>query len=403
MTLGALIDSGIDAEPIRAGIASLGLDGVELRTDTVIKGGFRATYVRVEHPEQHAHRHLADIHRLIDPADAITDRQKHLAKRLFGAVASAEATVHGSTIDKVHFHEVGAIDSIVDIVGAAIGFDLLGADRITASPIPTGRGRIRIDHGICPVPAPGTAELLKGIPLEDVPLEAELTTPTGAAIIRTMVDGFSALPAMTIETIGYGAGTLDFPGRANLLRIFVGQGVLSPETDVISLLETNLDDVTGEVIGNAKSQLFDAGALDVFTTPIQMKKDRPGIQLSVICKPADAADIEAIVFRETGTLGIRRHQIERSIRAREGCTVTTPWGPVRGKRAWRLGELESFAPEFDDCARVAGEHSVPVREVYRAAEAAFEPAVPAPARDGHGYIHDHDHSHDHDHDHHHHH
>ena len=224
MTLAALIDLGVDLDAIQAGIDSLGLPGVSLNVSTVIKGGFRATYVRVEHPEQHAHRHLADIEEILERADRVSEPQKELARRIFHAVARAEATVHGSTMDRVHFHEVGAIDSIVDIVGAAIGFDLLGADQIVCSRIPTGYGQIKIDHGICTVPAPGTAELLKGIPLAHVPVEAELTTPTGAAIVATLVDRFDHLPEMTIESIGYGAGTRDFPQRANLLRVFVGDG-----------------------------------------------------------------------------------------------------------------------------------------------------------------------------------
>ncbi len=244
MTLAALMDAGVDPKAIKAGIDSMGLEGVEILIETVIKGGFRALHVRVEHPEQHAHRHLSDVHELIDRGDAITPPQKDLAKQIFAAVAKAEAKVHGMSVDEVHFHEVGAIDSIVDIVGAAIGFDLLAADQIVCSPLPPGRGQVKIDHGICTVPTPGTAELLKGIPLVDIPVEAELTTPTGAAIVTTLVDRFGPLPEMTIERIGYGAGTRDFPSRANLLRLFVGTATVSGETDQVALLETNLDDVS---------------------------------------------------------------------------------------------------------------------------------------------------------------
>jgi len=403
MTLAALIDAGIDAATIRAGIDSLGLEGVELLTESVIKGGFRATYVRVEHPEQHAHRHLSDITTMIDAADAISPKQKELAKQIFAAVAAAEARVHGSTIDKVHFHEVGAIDSIVDIVGAAIGFDLLNADLILSSPIPTGRGQINIDHGICTVPAPGTAELLKGIPLADVAVDAELTTPTGAAIIKTMVDRFTPLPAMTIDEVGYGAGTKDFPQRANLLRLFVGTAAITPDSDQVCLLETNLDDVTAEVIGYTKQKLLEAGALDVYTTSIQMKKDRPGVVISVICRPADADALESIVFDETGTLGIRRHVLQRSKRSRQGHTVETPWGTVEGKLSSRAGEQPRFTPEFEACARLAAENGIPIRDIYRAAEAAFmvtpTPAIATPRPHDHDHEHDHEHDHDHDHEH----
>lgn len=409
MTVAALIDAGVEERILQNAVASLKLPGVKLVIEPVMKGGFRALHARVEHPEQHAHRHLSDVHKILDEAEALTASQRDLARRIFGAVAEAEASVHGMPIEKVHFHEVGAIDSIVDIVAAAVGFDVLAADHIVCSPVPTGRGQIKIDHGICTVPAPGTAEILKGVPLWDIPVEAELTTPTGAAIVTTMVDRFSpALPEMTIEEIGYGAGTRDFPQRANLLRLFVGTAAVSPEADQVCLLETNLDDVSAEVVGYAQRKLFDAGALDVFSTPIHMKKNRPGIVLSVIARPADAERMEQILFDETATFGIRRRLMERSKRARREHTVETVWGGVRGKLGWRRGEQTVFVPEFEDVARVAEEQGRPFREVYRAAEAAFQPPPPEAAGnaglDAHAdahHHHDHDgHSHDHDHDHH---
>lgn len=410
MTLAALIDAGVDAAILRAAVDSLGLPGVKLVTQTVIKGGFRATYVRVEHPEQHAHRHLSDIQALVDKARGLTPAQRDLALRIFGAVAAAEARVHGMAVDKIHFHEVGAIDSIVDIVGAAVGFDVLGADQIVASRIPTGRGQVSIAHGICTVPTPGTAELLKGMPLVDVPIDAELTTPTGAAILKTLVDRFGPLPEMSIQSIGYGAGTKDFPERANLLRLFVGTAETPADSDSVTLLETNLDDVSAEIIGYTKRRLLEAGALDVFSVAIQMKKDRPGTLLTVIARPADADKLEGILFDETATFGIRRSRMERSKRSRREHTVTTPWGPVRGKLGWRSGQSPVFTPEFEDCARVAASVGVPLREVYRAAESACDLAqvVPpsdtsdastAPAGHDRGHAHDHAHGHDHSHDH----
>ena len=421
MTLGALIDAGVDEDAIREGIASLDLPDVRLAKETVRKSGFRATHVRVEHPEQHAHRHLSDIVGLIDDAQSITERQKELAKRIISAVAAAEAHVHGTTIEQVHFHEVGAIDSIVDIVGAAIGFDLLSVQRVIASPVPTGRGQITIDHGICTVPTPGTAELLKGIPLADVPVEAELTTPTGAAILATVVDQFGPLPPMTIESIGYGAGTRDVPGRANVLRLFVGTQAVQPDIDQVTVLETNLDDISSEITGYTKQKLLAAGALDVFSIPIQMKKDRPGIVLSVICRPADADQMESILFEETTTFGIRRLTVDRSIRSRREHVVDTPWGAVQGKLGWRPGGQVLFAPEFEACAQVAMHHGVPLRDVYRAAESAFlqtdaeslsqaevsgaAAANASPSHDHGGHCHDHSHDHDrnsHDHHSHHH-
>ena len=309
--------------------------------------------------------------------------------------------MHGTTVDRIHFHEVGAIDSIVDIVGAAVGFDVLGADQVVASRVPTGRGQVRIDHGICTVPTPGTAELLKGIPLVDVPIDAELTTPTGAAILKTVVDRFGPLPEMAIQSIGYGAGTKDFPERANMLRLFVGTAELRPESDYVTLLETNLDDVSAEIIGFAKRRLLEAGALDVFSSPIQMKKDRPGTLVSVLSRMGDVEKLESILFDETGTFGIRKMVVERSKRSRREHTVQTAWGPVRGKLGWRQGEECLFTPEFEDCAQLATKHGVPLREIYRAAESAFQPsAVAAAPPQPHSHRHDHDsHAHDHGHDH----
>ena len=409
MTLAALIDAGADEGVIRAGIASLGLEGVELKTSTVVKGGFRSTYVKVEHPEQHAHRHLSDIEEILDRADAITDSQKSLAREIFLAVAQAEAKVHGSTVDKVHFNEVGAIDSIVDIVGVAMGFDLLGIDEVYCSYVPTGSGKVRIDNGVCPVPTPGTAELLKGIPLADVPIEAELTTPTGAAIVKTLVDHFSkSLPPMTVEQVGYGAGTMDFPSRANILRLFVGTGIASADFDQVYLLETNLDDISGEIIGYTKQKLLDEGALDVFSMAVQMKKERPGVILSVICRPDQLEAMETVIFHETATFGIRRQLIERSKRLRESITIDSDWGPIEGKLGWREGEPAVFTPEFESCSKIAQEQGMPLREVYRTIEAWYQQAEldedDGEAHDhGHSHDHDHDspggHSHDHDHDH----
>jgi len=414
MTLAALIDLGVDQQKIKSAIDSLGLPGVTLHVEETKRCGFRGTYIRVEHPEQHAHRHLHHIQKLIDAATGLTPRQKQTALQIFHAVGTAEARVHGSTLEKIHFHEVGAIDSIVDIVGVAVGFDLLGADLIISSAVPTGRGQVKIDHGICTVPTPGTAELLKGIPLVDVPVEAELTTPTGAAFLATLVHRFAPLPEMAIEKIGYGAGTKDFPDRANMLRIIVGEAVAPLPRDQVVLLETNLDDVTGEVIGFTKQKLLASGALDVFSSSIQMKKDRPGTLLSVLCSLADAGRMEEILFSETATFGIRRHLLERTVRERKTVHVKTEWGTVHGKLGWIGTGKPVFTPEFKDCARIAETHGIPLRDVYRQAEKNFsvadvpvskpasapQPAVHSHDHDSdHGHDHDHDHGHSHDHDH----
>lgn len=404
MTLAALVDAGVNPQVIQTAIASLGIPGVELRFESVMKSCFRATAVRIAHPPGQPHRGYSQIARMIDAASGMSARTKTIAKSIFRVIGEAEARVHGSTLDQIHFHEVGAIDSIVDIVGAAAGFDALGADMIVCAPLPPGRGSVRIDHGLCPVPTPGTAEILKGIPLVDLPIQAELTTPTGAAIAKVLADRFGPLPAMTIEAVGYGAGTMNLPDRANVLRLFVGTATLSPQIDQVCLLETNLDDISGEVIGYVKQQSLKAGALDVYATSIQMKKDRPGVILSILCRPEDSERFEELLFRETGTLGIRRHRIERIKQARQSYTVQTAFGPVLGKLAWQPGGAPSFAPEFDDCARVAGERSVPLRDVYRAAEGAFASesikVAPGPqSTDGHTHDHSHDHSHDHGHSH----
>jgi hypothetical protein len=389
MTLAALVDAGADADTILHGLRSLGVDGLDVRFDTVQQGGFRALKFVVEHPPQHVHRHLEEVFETIDAAD-VRPSQRELARQIFLVLAEAEAKVHGMPITQVHFHEVGALDSIVDILGVAIGFDLLGADEIVCSPLPPGRGKIRIAHGICSVPAPGTAELLRGIPLADVPVDAELTTPTGAAIVRVLADRFGPLPEMTIEEIGYGAGTKELPGRANVLRLLVGTPCVSPHTDVVCLLETNLDDVSGEIIGYCRQRLMDAGALDVYCTPIQMKKDRPGVILSVLSRPVDADRLEALLFSETGTFGVRRQRIERSLRARMEQSVLTPWGEVAGKLGWLPSGEAVFSPEFESCAALARQLGVPLREVYRAALASIEQSICGD--------HDHDCDHDHDHD-----
>lgn len=405
MTLAALIDAGVDPQQIQAAIDSLGLEDVRLRVEETRKAGFRATKISIDHPPQHAHRHLSDIQQMIRQAEALTPLQKQNALSIFEAIGRAEAHVHGMSLEDVHFHEVGAVDSIADIVGAAVGFSLLGVDHIFCSAVPTGRGKIKIAHGVCSVPAPATAELLAGIPLADVDIEAELTTPTGAGIVATLVDEFRpGLPAMTIERIGYGAGTRDLPGRANILRLIVGEMAPTRHTDEVVLLETNLDDISAEILGHARNILMNAGALDVYTTSIQMKKNRPGTMLSVIAKPADADTLESLIFQETGTLGVRRRTIERSIRQREQLLVSTPWGEVTGKLAWRDAEPARFTPEFDSCAELAERAGVPLLDIYRAAEASFlfGSELEESEEDdesGHDHEHDHGHSHDHDHDH----
>jgi uncharacterized protein (TIGR00299 family) protein len=373
MTLGALVDAGVDLAAVNAAIETLGIAGCRLVANEVKKNGFRATQITVEHQPEHAHRHLHHITDMID-GSRLTDRQKDLAKRIFTRLGEAEAKVHGTTIRKVHFHEVGAVDSIADIVGAAVAWDLLGVDRIEASPVPTGRGTVTIAHGRVSVPAPATAELLAGIPIAESTVECELTTPTGAAILATLVDRFGALPAITIERIGYGAGQRDLAEQANVLRLFVGEAATMVTSDQVWVVETNLDDASGELIGYCTTRLWETGALDVYTTAIQMKKNRPGVMLSVLCQPEKIDKVERVLFRETGTLGVRRWPVSRHKLERRQHTVETEFGPIEGKLGWIAGQPPSFSPEFESCQRVAAEKGVPLRAVYEAAQKAFDAA-----------------------------
>ncbi len=373
MTLGALLDLGVDADAVRSALDSLGLP-IRLEVNKIRKGGFAATEVRVEAPEEHAHRHLPDVEAIL-ARGKLTDRQRGLALRIFRRLGEAEAAAHGMPLEKVHFHEVGALDSIADIAGAAVALDLLGAERVTSRAVPTGSGMVKCAHGLMPVPAPGTAALLKGVPIASSPIKAELTTPTGAAILTTVVQEWVDSPALTIERIGHGAGRREFVEQPNLLRLLFGTSAdaANPgERDTVWVLETNLDDVPAEVVGYCFDALFAAGALDVFTTAVQMKKNRPGIVLSVLAPESAVSAVEAVLFRETGTLGVRRYQVLRSKLLREAVTVQTPWGPVRGKRGWREGGPQVFSPEYEDCARAAREHGVPLREVYAKVRNAFE-------------------------------
>ena len=368
MVLGALLDSGVDPAPIRAALDSLGLP-ITLEAEKVKRCGFAATKATVEAADQENYRFLPDVEAIL-ARGALTPRQRELASAIFRKVAVAESVAHGMPLDRVHFHEVGALDSIADIVGAAVGLDLLGVERFTSSPVPTGTGTVKCAHGIMPVPTPGTAELLKGVPLAPSSVKGELTTPTGAAILTAVVTDFTPAPSMTIERIGHGAGTKDFLEQPNILRLWIGNATddarrATDEDDTVAVLETNLDDCPAEVIGYCFELLLAAGALDVFAVPIQMKKNRPGVLLSVIAEPGRVVELEEILFRETGTFGVRRTTAQRSKLAREEVTAETPWGPVRTKRGRREG-FEIVTPEYEDCARVAREFGVPLRAVYAA-------------------------------------
>ena len=367
MILGALVAAGLDPDALRQDLAKLRLDGYELLIRTCRKQGIAAIQVDVKITADQKHRHLSDITGIIDAAD-LSESVRRRSRQVFTCLAEAEAKVHGTSVEKVHFHEVGAVDAIVDVVGAVIGIDRLGIDRIVCSPIATGSGTVRCEHGVLPVPAPATAELLVGVPLADCDEVGELTTPTGAAILTTLADAYGPLPAMRISRTGYGAGHRNGRNRPNVLRLILGQDVEPADVrDQVVLLEANLDDATGEQIGYASQRLFEAGALDVFTTPIAMKKNRPGVLLSVLVLPEKEADCRRIIFAETSTFGLRRRVCVRHKLDRRTETVATRWGDIRIKLGMQDGTVIKIAPEYDDCAAAARRHGAPLRDVMDAA------------------------------------
>jgi uncharacterized protein (TIGR00299 family) protein len=376
MMLGALIDAGVDIAQIQAGVDSLGLPTCRLVAGTVSKCGFRATNVNVQYEPEHEHRHLHHITEMIDNSQ-LTENQKDLAKRIFTKLGEAEAKVHGCSIEKVHFHEVGAVDSIADIVGSAIGWDLLGVDHVECSPIPTGNGTVEIAHGTVSIPAPATAELLTNIPLAQSDIAAELTTPTGAAIIATIVDKFGSLPAMQIKTVACGAGDRDLENQPNVLRLLIGEiesTAKSPDDqthDEVWVLETNIDDMTGEAIGHCCGLLQQAGVLDVYTTAIQMKKNRPGVTLTALCHADSVAEAERIMFEQTTTLGIRKWPAQRHLLQRQPHTVETTWGPLLGKLATLPGGDQRFSPEYESAREISDREGISLQRVLAAAVTAY--------------------------------
>lgn len=375
MILSAMLSAGLPEAHLRSQLEKLNVTGYELEINHIKKQGFAAVKVDVHINDKPAHRHLHHITRIIDDS-SLADSIKTRSKQIFTRLAEAEAKVHGTTIEKVHFHEVGAIDAIVDVVGACIGVEALGLTRIVCSPIPTGSGTVKCDHGLMPVPAPATAELLRGIPIAECAEQGELLTPTGAAILGTLAESFGPLPPMKIDRIGYGAGTRDGKTRPNILRLIIGTPTTPTplQEDEVVVLETNIDDATGQQIGRAVDALFAAGALDVFTLPIQMKKNRPGILLSVIAEPATADACEAAMFAHTPTFGVRRQTWSRRKLDRRIDQVTTPFGEIRVKLGLRGAVVCIIAPENDDCAAAAEKHGASLHDVAYAAESAWRAA-----------------------------
>lgn len=371
MALGALIDAGVDFEEVRNGLAALPLEPFDINLEEVETYGLHATRIEIRTSTAGVIRTYASIRAMLDaaglPAEAL-----RIAQRIFRRLAEAEAMVHRKEVDVVTFHEVGAVDSIVDITGTALALSMLGVDRVFSSAVPTGLGMTKSEHGAMPIPAPAVVELLRGAPLYSKGVQTELVTPTGAAILAAMVEGYGELPMMRIEAVGYGAGThrLDFP---NVLRILVGEeepqgGARGPAARSGELvLETNIDDLNPEIYEYVLEQLLGAGAQDAWLTPIVMKKSRPAVTLSVLCSPQREQAIREILFRETGTLGIRSTAVSKQALEREIVKVETRHGAVAVKVGMLEGRAISVSPEFEDCARVAREAGVPAREVYEEA------------------------------------
>ncbi|MBW6485946.1 MAG: nickel pincer cofactor biosynthesis protein LarC [Syntrophobacterales bacterium] len=372
MTLGALIDVGADAATFRERLSSLGIGGYKLEITKRITGGVEATDVNVllEAPP-HTHRRLSDILGIID-SSGLSARVRETAGRIFLRLANAEARVHGCTPEEVHFHEVGAVDAIVDIVGSVLLLELLNWPKVIASPMPTFYGYTNGAHGVIPLPAPATAEILRGVPWQKLDIEGELVTPTGAAIIAELAADFGHLPQMTVDAVGYGAGKSDF-GTANVLRVMLGE---ETQEDLVSLpsvsvVETNIDDLNPEFYEPVMEKLFAAGALDVFMTPIIMKKNRPGVLLAAICEPGRAKTIADIILSETSTFGVRISVSQRVCLERHRDEITTEFGNVGIKVGERNGRIVTASPEYEDCKKAANAHAVSIRLVYETALAAF--------------------------------
>ncbi|MEM9366477.1 MAG: nickel pincer cofactor biosynthesis protein LarC [Planctomycetota bacterium] len=381
MTLGALIDLGVPVKRIQAGIDALGLDGVLIEASEVKKAGFRAVSVQIRHPEQHAHRHLHHITDMIDGAsDGLTDAARTTAKAIFQEIAEAEAKVHGTTLRSVHFHEVGAIDSIADIVGTAIGLDFLGITHCSASPIPTGTGAITIDHGRVSIPAPATIEILRDVPVAACDIPMELTTPTGAAIVKALVRTFGSMPTMTPRAVGYGAGQRDIEGQANVLRVVLGDlvdasveaAVRVVDCDRVVELQTNVDNTTAEQIAIVTQRLLEAGALDVWQSPATMKKGRLGSIIHVLTNADQMSVFEDILFEQTATIGIRHRQWDRTKLRRQPMHVETEYGSIAGKRITLPDGHHRFAPEADEILRLTGHGKASFDAIRDAAQAAFQ-------------------------------
>lgn len=362
MTLGALIDAGLSIKELKSHLSKLPIDNYNITAKKVKKNGIAATKVDVIVKVRQKERRLSDIKKIINNSK-LDKSIKNNSNSIFERLARAEAKVHKTSVSNIHFHEVGAIDAIVDIVGAVIGLHLLGIENICASSINTGTGFIKSAHGILPVPGPATAELLKGLPVYSTDTKMEMTTPTGAAIISTLSKDFGLMPKMDIKSIGYGAGTFNSPDMPNLLRIFIGEMKNPAKEENTILLETNIDDMNPQIYEYVMDKLFASGALDVYLTPIIMKKGRPATMLSVLAKKDDAKKLSDIIFRETTSIGLRVQEIGRSKAERENKEIKTKYGKVRVKIAFDDKEILGINPEYEDCKRIAVKKGIPLKKV----------------------------------------
>ena len=391
MVLGALVDAGADLAALERELRKLNLPGWSITAEKVRRKSIVATQVRVhtsadggksatKHSHQHdahAHHHrgLSEIVKMIDAA-GLAPRATDRAKKIFHRLGEAEAKVHGVAVEKVHFHEVGAVDSIVDIVGAAIGFDLLGIDEFSCSSMDVGGGQVNTEHGVLPVPAPATVELLRGAPTHSSGIQRELVTPTGAAIATTLSAHFGAIPAMRLRIVGYGAGSADLDEKPNVLRLLVGEriesGIAEYGESSVTVIETNVDDMSPQIYGYFAEKALAAGALDVFSTPAQMKKNRPGLLVTLLSETQNVAPLIDLLFRETTTIGVRTYEVRRKTLDREFVPVETQFGEVRMKVSRMNGSLLNATPEYDDCQRIATARNVPLKDVIAAASFAFQ-------------------------------
>jgi uncharacterized protein (TIGR00299 family) protein len=390
MVLGACLDAGMPLDDLRAALGSLGLEDYAVSSERVLRSGISATRWLLDErvpagavppqegaphagAQSHPHRHVAQIERLIARSalgPASRDRAIALVRRL----AAIEAEIHQTAIANVHLHEVGALDSILDIVGGVFALEWFRAERIVASPLNLGSGTVRCAHGTLPVPAPATARLTQGVPVYQDGPAVELTTPTGALLVTGFATGYGPMPPMRVERIGYGAGRRDFPDRPNVLRILVGEAeaeAATPSRERVTLMTFEIDDMNPQIYGVLIDALLAAGALDVYYTAVQMKKNRPGTLVTVMAPPERRTALSTLVFRETTTLGVRYHDVEREVLARELVTVTTPWGGVPIKVARLGGAVTNAAPEFDACVTLARAHDVPVKDIQAAAMKAW--------------------------------